>query len=218
MICAKAVTPMDPSHVLDRIATAPPRDCARRLESQLALRLWTGNCVSARVYIQAVEDSDYSGAMAPVYASAAAELVRLLKQSTREADGMHDAVDASALLWNLAQLLEDLPVALRQVTAWLDHESAKGLVSVDCGPYERHPDEAVGVVNAYLVAVRGVLEQAATGVRAAQVIAETLSTVDAGVPGRDVAAVSTDVDTSALQPEAESSLARFPHAACRPVP
>jgi hypothetical protein len=164
-----------------------------------------------------VEDSDFAGAMAPVYASAASELIRLLKRSTRKADGIHEAADASALLWSLSQLLQDLPVALRQVSAWLDREVAEALVSVDCGPYERHPDEAVGVVNAYLVAVRGALERAATGVRAAQVITETFSTVDVGTPNCDVVA-STDVDTLVSQREVGSPVGRTPQAALRLVP
>ena len=106
-----------------------------------------------------MDDSDYSGASAPIYAAAATECVRLLKQSTQEADGLHDAIDVSALLWNVSQLLDDLPCALRQVSMWLDQEAVRERVQAVCGPYEHRPDEAVGVVSAYITAVQGVLEQ-----------------------------------------------------------
>jgi hypothetical protein len=126
-----------------------------------------------------MDDSDYSGAMAPVYAAAAAELVRSLKQSTTEADGLHDALDAIGALWNVAQLLQDLPRALQQMSMWLDREAAQGRVVAYCGPYANRPDQAIEVVNAYVVAVRGALAQAATGMHAVRTITEMLTTPDA---------------------------------------
>jgi hypothetical protein len=164
-----------------------------------------------------VFDSDYSGESATVYAAAASELVRLLKQSTRETDGLRDAVEVSAVLWNVSLLLENLRDALRRVGVWLDREAAQGRVLADCGPYERHPDKAVGVVSAYVSTVEGALERASTGLSAAQIIAETLSSIGA-VAEDDVNRGSTDVDTLAPGPRAGATILQFPLAANRPSP
>lgn len=168
--------------------------------------------------VTAVEDAEYAGAMAPVYASAAAELARLLKEAAGTSGGLSEPVDAFAVLWNVTSLLEDMSEALQRVGGWLDREAAQGRVSVDFGPYQRHPDDAVGVVTAYLSAVDRVLVEAAAGLRAAHTIAETLTTTDPDVPRDGIRDVSTDVDTADHWPAAGASLLAFPDPATRSLP
>lgn len=172
----------------------------------------------AAVTVTTVEDSEYAGAMAPVYASAVAELGRLLKEAAGESGGLREPVDAFGVLWNVTRLLEDLPRTLQRVSAWLDREAAQGRVSVDFGPYECHPDDAVGVVTADLSAVDQVFAEAATGLRAAHTIAETLTAGDPGAPRGCKGDMSTDVDACVPGAAPGGSLLHFPDGATRSTP
>ncbi|GAB4083367.1 hypothetical protein GCM10028783_43180 [Modestobacter muralis] len=159
------------------------------------------------------EESKYLGAMAPVYAAAATECVRHLKSCTAQANGLHDTLDASIAIRSVGDLLQDLPTAVRQIRVWLEGEATQGRVSVEGGPYAGHPDEAIGVLNAYLSTVCGVLDQAATGLRAAEVIAETLAATDVGGAEQVDGDTSTDVDPPVAAPG--GSVLPFPQGASR---
>ncbi len=74
-----------------------------------------------------------STAVAPVYAAGAAASIRLLRQGLEKADGLKGASDASAVLLDVAEVLDDLLPVLRQVDSWLGCERAQGHLSVTWG-------------------------------------------------------------------------------------
>lgn len=111
--------------------------------------------------------------MVLIHVARGADLVRLYGLSSATSDGLCCPREGAHVLRDIGQSLAGVPLVLKQVQSWLTAAASGGEVVIRHGAYAAHAEDAVGVVLAYLTAVEGVLDQAVTGLRAAQIIADT---------------------------------------------